>query len=344
MPRRGLEKLKSSQRVTIKQVAEKAKVSVTTVSFVLNGNHDQVSEQTIVKVMKVAEELGYIPNRRAQNLQSQKSGFLAMVIDDVVNPYFMKLSQALVDELSTTEYTLAMIDRNNRTVNDKAFWNLFSNATFDGGFIVSKIFDSSNVYKLTNNFMPFVMLDEFVEVDNLPLVTNDNLYGGKLVADYLVAMGHRKIACITGPDDSPNSKLRYLGFKEALEQSDVPLTKEYKGNYHFNSGYEMMSKIVQESPEITAVFCFNDMMAFGAIEACKDNNLSVPDDFSIIGYDNVGQSMGLDRILTTVDQKIDEVAKYAVRMLIDLIQNKEISQKKLLIEPQLIERKTVRKL
>lgn len=336
--------LKSSQRVTIKQVAEKAGVSVTTVSFVLNGNHDQVSAQTVDKVMKVAKELGYVPNRRAQNLQSQKSGFLVMVIEDVMNPYFMKLSQALVTELNKTDYTLAMINRNNRTVSDEAFWNLFSNATFDGGFIVSNIFDSTDRVKLTNNFMPFVMMDEFIETDNLPLVTNDNLYGGKLAADYLLSMGHRKIACITGAKHSPNSEMRYLGFKEILDQSAVPLIKKYQGNYGFNSGYEFMIEIIRDYPEITAVFCFNDMMAFGAMEACKDQGLSVPEDISIIGYDNVGQSIGLDRVLTTIDQGIEKIAESAVKMLIDVIENKKISQMKLLIEPQLIERKTVRKL
>lgn len=342
LPKQGRrQSLSQRKRVTIKEVAEKAQVSVTTVSFVLNGYHSQVSDKTITKVLKAADELGYIPNRRAQNLQSQKSGFLAMIVEDVANPFFMKLSQALVDELHDTEYTLAIINRSNRTVNDKDFWNILSNATFDGGFIISKIFDSSNFDRITNNFMPFVMLDEFVQDQDLPLVSSDNYYGGKMVGDYLVSKGHRHILCITGPNESPNSRQRYQGFKEALNEHNLTIHDIYVGSYDYDSGYQRMQELLDDQPEATAVFCFNDLMALGAVQACKNRGLEVPTDISIIGYDHVAQIYGPHSFLTTVDQGIKQIAKHAVEILIKVIDKEEISQKKILIKPSLITKESV---
>lgn len=330
-----------NKRITIKNVAEKAQVSVTTVSFVLNGNHSQVSDKTISKVLKAADELGYIPNRRAQNLQSQRSGFLAMVVEDVANPFFMKLSQALVDELMETEYTLAIINRSNRTVDDRDFWNLLSNATFDGGFIVSKIFDSTNFDRITHNFMPFVMLDEFVEDQEIPLVASDNYYGGQMVADYLLSLGHRHILCITGPQASPNSRQRYQGFKERLVKHDIKPEKIYMGAYDYESGYQKMKEILSDYPQTTAVFCFNDLMALGAIQACLEKGLDLPNDMSIIGYDHVAQIYGPHSFLTTVDQGIKIIAKNAVAMLIKLINKEKIEHRKILIKPTLIAKESV---
>lgn len=148
--------MKEFKRVTIKDVAEAAKVSITTVSFVLNGNLAEVGEDTAKKVLKIANDLGYVPNRRAQNLQRQKSEFLALVIPDLKNPYFTTLAQAIIDEVDQSGYTVAVICNDRKFTKQADIWNHLSNATFDGGIIISKIFDSDSTKYITDNFMPFV--------------------------------------------------------------------------------------------------------------------------------------------------------------------------------------------
>lgn len=338
--------MREFRRVTIKDVASLAGVSVTTVSFVMNGNLSEISEETALKVKKAAEELEYVPNIRARNFAKQKSEFIAFVIPDLNNPFYTTFAQTIIDELDGTEYTLAILSTNNENDNHQQIWNVLSNATFDGAIIVSKMFDSANFREISQNFMPFIMLDEYVNEDDIPVVSNNNYLGGQLAADYLLEMNHRQIACITGPVNSPNSQLRLKGFRDKLADYSVKICGDNIkfGDYSFESGYESARTLLASENGITAMFCLNDVMAMGAVRAIREKGLSVPQDISVVGYDNVNNISELSLSLTTIDQNITEMGKVAVKLLLDTINRKSSQRKKLIIQPTLVKGGSVRQL
>ncbi len=339
-------KLRDFKRVTIKDVANLAKVSATTVSFVLNNNLSEVSEETAKKVRSAAKELGYVPNIRARNFAKQKSEFLAFVIPDLSNPFYTIFAQTIIEELKDSDYTLAILTTNKEKDNHQQILKLLSNASFDGAIIVSKLFEASTFNEITQNFMPFIMLDEYIDDKNIPIVSNDNYLGGHLAGEYLIAMKHTNIACITGPVNSPNSLMRLKGFRETLAENGVELSDSniYFGDYSFESGYLTAQNILGKSENVTSIFCFNDVMAMGAVRAIREQGLSVPEDISIVGYDNINNISELSLSLTTIDQNITEMGKSAVKLLLDTINQREGKGKKLTIKPTLVKGGSVKKL
>jgi len=332
-------------KVTIKDVAKKAGVSVTTVSFVLNGRLREVSEETAKTVLKTVKELGYVPNTRARNLQRQRSGFIALLVPDLANPFYTALAQAIMMELEDSEFLLALINSSGRLTSEENIYKLFASNTFDGGLIVSKKFDLEKYYPNLINTMPFVLLDESVDNEDIYVVTGNNIKGGVLAAEHLIEMGHTRLACITGPNDSPNSNKRLKGFLDECAKSGIEVDKEniLEGDYTFESGYSSAMELIKRQNDITAVFCFNDLMALGAMRAFREMKISIPDDISIIGYDNSLYAQTSYESLTSIDQCVQDIGKKAIHILLNMIEKKDIKAKKIFIEPHLVKRDTVKR-
>lgn len=314
---------------TIKDVAKEAQVSIATVSFVLNDRDVPITKETKAKVWAAADKLGYIPNRVARSLVTKRTQQIALVVPDITNPFFPEIAKQV--ELAAREFDYHVILLNG-TGNELVLQTL-KESFIDGALVVSR--DNEINYNLKK---PVVFLDE--EQDERKqsyVVTCDNFAGGQLAGQHLIKLGHRRIACVSGPENTPNSKLRWNGFKKALEGHDVSVLM-LPGDYSFESGYNVGQDILRT--DVTAVFCFNDLSALGLMKYLTEQNVSIPDDISLIGFDNINLTNYISPGLTTIHQDMTAIAKAAVACLMSLIQKDKVTTHNVRIKPKLILRET----
>lgn len=331
-------------KATIKDVAKLANVSVTTVSLLLNGKSDSFSAETKKAVYDAVEELQYIPNRLAQNLSNNQSNLIALMVPDLMNPYYTIMAQSIMERMEQTQYNLALIGFPEDESKRKRISNLLRARTFDGALIVSSKFDPIIEELQKDKKFKYVLLDESIEIENSPLVTGNSDKGGRLAAQLFLEANHKKLACITGPSNTPNSNSRLKGFLDELNRNGVQINQEHilEGNYTYESGYENALMLLNE--DITGIFALNDLMAYGAIRAFTEAGKSIPGNLSVVGYDNLERIQYLELKLTTIDQQIDAIGNLSIDLLIQLLEGKEIDSQVNFIEPLIVYGETVKKL
>lgn len=327
--------------VTIKDVAREAGVSITTVSMVLNESDYPISEKTKNKVFETAKRLNYVPNKIARNLVMRQSESIALIVPDITNPFYPEIAKAVSEVAESRGYNLILINTNNETT-DKSNWlEVLENGLIEGALLISRESSITAAYNRSKN-IKIVYLDEpgFSEDKEAYIVTGDSTEGGYLAGKHLISLGHKKLACIAGPEETPNSSRRLSGFLKACMENDIYLDTKYIlfGNYTFDGGYECGKILAKE--DITGIFAFNDLSAYGAIRALKECGKNVKNDYSIIGYDNLLMTAYTDPSLTTIDQFSKQIGISGTNILIDLITGKEVEERKVLIKPKLILRET----
>lgn len=313
-------------KVTIKDIAAKAGVSVTTVSFVINGKLNEVSSETAQLVMKTIDECGYVPNVQARNLQRQRSGLVALFVPDLTNPYYTEVAQAAMNELGGTQFKLALMSSINDLKDDQDIRKVLGSSLFDGCLIVAN--EISAIERYTRNGgsnVPCVLLDASIDSNKAKVVTGDNVLGGEIAANFLLENNHSEVVCISGPKNSPNSLNRLAGFLSVYSKKGISIIKDAvaEGDYTFESGYTKMGELIDSGNKFSAVFCLNDLMALGAMQNLKERNIRVPEDVSIIGYDNSLFAKTSGPRLTTVDQRASDIGSTSIKMLIKLIEKKK---------------------
>ncbi|HHX67712.1 MAG: LacI family DNA-binding transcriptional regulator [Miniphocaeibacter sp.] len=330
-------------KITIKDVAKKAGVSTTTVSMVLNNADFKISKKTRDKVLKSAEELNYVPNKIARSLVMQNTKIIALIVPDISNPFYPEIAKYVDIYASKRNYNVILINSNDIENLDDIEKNLLATNLIDGVLVVSINIAQyiKNNKRLRN--LKVVYLDEFIGVSedaNTYIVSGDSEKGGYLAGKYLLELGHRNIGCVIGPRGTFNSNRRLSGFLNSFMEEGLYLKPEniVHGNYTYLGGYEAGMYLLEQG--VTAAFCFNDLSAYGAIKAFREKNKNVPDDISVIGYDNLYMTEFIEPYLTTVDQNSMEIAKEATNLLIDQIENKKIKNKEILVAPKLIKRDT----
>lgn len=327
--------------MTIKDVAREAGVSITTVSMVLNESDYPISEKTKRKVIQTAKKLDYVPNRVARNLVTRKSNSIALIMPDITNPFYPEIAKAVSEVAERRGYNLILINTNNQTTKKSTWLEVLENGLIEGALVVSRETTFKDAIKRAKN-TKIVYLDEpgFLCDKDSYMVTGDSEEGGYIAGKHLISLGHKKMACIAGPEETPNSSRRLSGFLKACMEHDVLLDSKHIlfGNYSFNGGYECAKILSKE--DVTGIFAFNDLSAFGAIKALKESCKYVLRDYSIIGYDNLIMTAYAAPSLTTVDQFSKLIGERATSMLLDLISGKKINERKVLIKPKLIIRET----
>lgn len=334
-------------RPTLKDVADLASVSVATVSLVLNGKDARITSATAQRVRWAAEALHYTPNPSARQLKTNTAEMLALLVPDLRNDFFSEIADEALSEAQAHGKFIAMMRLPASADERTQLSNAFRSGQFAGAMVVSRQFDPLLEEILDASLFPFVMLDESIRLQHaVTLVTGDNDAGGQMVAEYLVRHGHTRMACLTGPQETPNAMRRLSGFVKALMRYDIPLLPENVliGDYTLQGGYRAVQ---QWNPkDVTALFAFNDLSAIGAIQALREKGLSVPKDISVVGYDHIAMADYLPKKLTTVEQRTDQIARRAVRELLNAISKDLTSpkQKEVRIAPRLVIGDTVARL
>ena len=332
--------------VTMRDVAEYSGVSTTTVSHVINKTR-HVNDSTREKVEQAMESLGYRPNILARSLRSGETKTIGLLVPDASNPYFAEIARQIEDLGYRQGYSVILGNSDDNPDKQKNYINTFIAKKVDGVILISTGSKASEFKPLTDNNIPIVLADRDVSLSLTDVVLLDNEKAGYEATKYLLELGHECIACITGKNELAPSMLRVKGYKKALKEFGIPFQNGLieMGDFRFKGGEMAMEKLLQRSCSPTAVFALNDMMAVGAMKAIMKAGLSIPDDISVIGFDNIQFASAVKPSLTTMAQPHNELSNKTVEMLIRRMsgENTGENQREILSAGLVIRESTARK-
>ena len=307
----------------MKDVATFADVSVSTVSYVLNGT-GPVSADRRARVMNAVRDLNYIPNESARSLKRQSASTIGLVIPDLSNQFFSLLAQGVAHAAAARDMLVVLCSSESTEEVESANARLLRSQRVDGVVYLTGFHESPSSLLELQSLGPVVLVDERVPGADLPAVVADGRRGAREVASHVVRLGHKRFACIAGPTALWTAEQRLAGYREALALGglDPDAMDVYVGDYRMGSGYDLAKKALSASrgKRPSALLCANDMMAIGALEYCRATGRKVPEEVSIVGFDDVPMAPLLSPRLTTVRQPAHEMGVGAAELLIDLIQ------------------------
>jgi LacI family transcriptional regulator len=303
--------------MTIKDVASKAGVSVTTVSHVINKTRF-VSEELVERVLAAMQELNYHPNTLARSLRMGETKTIGLIIPDNSNPFFAEISRTVEDIGFERGYSVFLCNSDGLVEKEAAYINMLITKQVDGVVYIPASDSQNHLLGLSARGIPVVVVDRDMPYLDADVVLIDNEQGGYDATRYLLELGHKKIACITGPSQLTPSAARVEGYQRALQEASQPVRSEYilPGDFRARGGETAMNNLLKLPETPTAVFSCNDMMAIGALRALRKNNIKVPQQISIIGFDDIDIAAEIVPALTTVAQPAVDLATCAADLLI----------------------------
>lgn len=323
--------------ITIKDIAKKANVSIATVSRVMNNKADSMREETKQRVLDIIKEYKYQPNTIARSMITKKTATIGLIIPDVRNPFFPELVRGVEDFTKKNNYSLFLCNTDGDIEREKEYFNLMMEKSVDG-IIYTHAYGGIDNLVNVNNKVPIVLLDRGGDDQSFSGVYMENKRGGYLATKHLIELSHERIGCITGPEDIGNSKDRLKGYKRALTEAGISINPEFikVGDYQMEGGYEAAKQLLKEK-EVSAIFVFNDLMAFGVYQAAQELGLNIPDDLSVVGFDNIKYNRLLNPKLTTVEQNKYKMGELATEMLLNEIKSgKDKKKESIYLEPKLV--------
>jgi LacI family transcriptional regulator len=305
--------------VTSNDIARKLKISQSTVSRALRGD-PRVAPDTTARVLEAARQMNYTPNLAARSLITRKTGTIGVVVSDITNPFYPELLEILHNELALAGYRTILFNERTDASVEQHVGDLVNGAAIDGLVYVSATIGTP-LPGGSSRDLPTVLVNRYIDSAYVDHVVSDNHRGGQLVAEAMVELGHRRIAIITGPENTTTSRDRERGFREQLEASGVPLDETLRrvGQFTHHSGYQWCLDLLASEPRPTAVFAANDVIAFGALDAARRVGIKVPEDLSIVGFDDIDMAGWEGFNLTTVRQPLAEMGRSAAKLVIDRI-------------------------
>jgi LacI family transcriptional regulator, galactose operon repressor len=326
--------------VTIKDIARRVGLSVTTVSRALN-DFDDVNTETKELIRKTAGEMGYVPNLMAQRFQKSKTDTIGLILPTFgprfSDPFFSELLAGIGNIAANRGYDLLVSTRAPGDEELLAYHQMVQGRRVDGLVVVRTRQQDDRIEYLRSVKFPFVAFGRTEGELDFPFVDEDGTFGMKLVADHLVNLGHRRIACIASPPDLMFTQYRLNGLRTRLQERNAPLGPAMvcTGDLTQRSGYEHGSDLLNLPAPPTAIVAFNDLMAFGAMSAAQKRGLVVGTDVSITGFDNIPMAAHSHPPLTTVDQPIYQIGSMVCEMLVKCVSGEALEQRDVLLQPEL---------
>lgn len=330
-------------KITIKEVAQAANVSIATVSRVLNGKN-KVKPSTREKILHAIESLNFQPDQNARTMINKTTKTVGMLVPELKNEYWMLLLDVIQKELWEQGYTLIIGSTDHQVEKEIAFVKSFVEKRVDGIIYSSSVMESaeemSGIIQLAKKYdIPMVTLNPSISQANC--VFGDHIQGASDATEHLIGLGHRHIAYIGGRSVSTK---RELGYRNAFMMNNLvvneALIQRIPGLPTFEAGYEAAHQLLLSGEPFTAIFCGNDVLAFGTIKALEEHGKSVPGEIAVVGYDDVHSARLLKPALTTVRQPIQEIGRSLVELIMDS-SSKNLNQtvpKKIIYRMQLIVR------
>jgi LacI family transcriptional regulator len=332
----GLDMRKNRQTVTIQDVAKTAGVSVSTVSRVLNGKVDVASE-TQDRIRSVIDNLGYTTNLAARSMRSYKKNMVGLIMPDIAYPFAIEVMKGVNRAIAESEfdllvYTTGDVRKSGRASHEQKYVSLLNNSITDGVILVAPV---------TGEFVtdaPIVSIDPLMSDPSYASVHATNYQGAMDAMEYLIGLGHTRIGFISGRAELESSTRRLMGYRAAMKKARLPIDGRLvaSGDYTTETGITCARRLLSLKNAPTAIFASNDQMAMGVYEVARQMGLRIPEDLSVIGFDNIMESKYMG--LTTVDQFISEMGFVATQMLIRLINGEPLESQTYKMQTKLVVR------
>jgi len=340
-----MRKDKRRQKINIKDVAKRVGVDAKTISNYYN-NIEVVNKKTRQKIKKAIDELGYVPNILARGLRIGKSKIVGVLIPELDNPFYSPIIDGIEEVAGESGYSI-ILERNNYSVN-KLLEDLEKISNYvDGIIICTNMVNDEDITKIIKRGIPIVALDAKIKNKMIPSIDTDNYKGAYEGVEYLINMGHKNIYFISEPLFLETTKDRWKAYIDCLKNYNIKLDKskiiidEGLKVKKAQIGKEIMDEILKNIEIPAAFFGTSDLIIIGAMKAALEKKISIPDDISFLGYDNIFWCEYTNPPLSTIKQPKKEMGKKSMKLLIDLMTGKKIKWKRICLETKLIERSTV---
>ncbi len=331
---------------TIKDIAEKAGVSIATVSYVIN-NTKSISPKTKERVEKTIKSLRYQPSKSARSLVTGKTGNIGFILTDDhflrTEPFYTKIFLGTEFEARIEGYYILLTSIKKDFDKKDKLPRFVLNKSVEGIIVAGKI-PHSLIDRLSTYKIPTVFVDYVPPHNGYPLVLIDNIDGGLQATNHLIQQGHKKIAYISSDIEHPSFADRLTGYKQALEHAGLPVRSNliytssvFEGR---QAGIDLAARVFSKNKDVTAVFAGNDALAIGAMHYLKSNGFKIPDDVSVIGFDGIEADLLLDPPLSTISVPKIELGVEALKLLTNTLKNKKSLPKKVVVPVELTVRKS----
>lgn len=329
------------KHVTAHDIAKHLGISQSTVSRVFTPGAS-VSEDTKKRVLEAAEQLGYRPNMLARSLITRKTNMIGLVMGDIDNPFYPEVLSNLSGELKKRGYNVLLLNSENDRIHGEEL-SLFLAYNIEGLVVTDVLLSSSVVDHLAELNIPIVLFNRYNQSLHCHTVCCDNVDGGYRIGEYLISRGHRRLAFIAGNPNTSTSQDREKGFRDALMKYGYNLITE-TGYFTYEGAFEAASRLLTSVEPPDAIFCANDIMALGAIDAAKKLGVRIPDGVSIIGFDDIKPSSWEGYALTTWKQPLERMIQATIDLLLGSIEEKGQMNQGISkwIKGELVERNTVK--
>ena len=330
-----------SKKITSIEVAKHAGVSQSTVSRVFGSRRATVSPEACERVLKAAVELGYQPNAIARMMSTRQTHIIGLVMAQITSPFYPYVLEKFLEELRAIDRQVLLFTASDLQSIDDLLPRVMCYQV-DALIITSATLSSALAQTTAERGTPVILFNRVVHDPNISAVCADNVAGGRTAADVLVDAGHQRFAYIAGVQNTSTSQDRERGFTERLRERGVTTWERAKGHYTYESGYAATQTLLRQPQAPDALFCANDIMALGAIDACRGEGLRVGTDVSVIGFDNIPMAGWLAYQLTTLSQEVDAMIAATLDILLEQIENPQHPSRVVQIPGRLVIRGSVR--
>lgn len=329
---------------TLASLSQKTGYSITTISRVLSGKSEQyrISKETQDTILEAAKKNNYFPNIVAQNLRTNKTDTIGLMVPELANPYFADIASTIVCEARRYNYTTIVIDSAENTTIEKNGISSLMSRQVEGIIAVPCGEEPSLFEEINRKYLPVILIDRYFTESSLPYVTTNNYLGSIEAINHLIMNGHSQIACIQGVTSSLPNKKRVAGYLAALEKAGIRDRATVVGNeFSVQNGYLETKLLLNRQIHPTAIFALSNTIMLGAMKAIREAGLRIPEDISLIGFDNNLYMDYMTPALTRIGQPTEEMGKLATKLLFESISSGRRCSTQLELAPRLITRGSV---
>jgi LacI family transcriptional regulator len=326
---------------TLKQVAARAGVSFTTVSHVVNRSRP-VSDSARVRVEAAIAELGYYPSAVARALKMSQTRILGVIVPNITNPFFSELMRGIEDACQRASYSVFLCNGDDDRERQGRSLDTLQERRVDGVLLATPTGPAAALAKrVTGMNLKTVVVDRSIPGLEADHVAIDHAGGSRRAVEHLLALGHRRIACLAGPRGFSASRARVAGWRRALERAGIAPRADWllEGDFSVPAGHELTRRLL-DARQVTAIFASNDLQGIGALRAAAERGLAVPGDLSVIGFDGIEMGAFTYPALTTVGYPIRTIGETAATVLIDRIEGRLSAPSRVVVAPAVIERES----
>ncbi|HWT82144.1 MAG TPA: LacI family DNA-binding transcriptional regulator [Candidatus Methylomirabilis sp.] len=312
---------KPNRQATRADVARRARVSVATVSYVINDGPRPVATATRERVLRAIRRLDYRPSEVARSLRLQKTRTIGLILPDTANPFYAALAKGVEDTGFTRGYSVLLCHSDYDAAREQAYAEVLISKQVDGVIYIQATPDPSAVRRLLNRRIPTVAVDREIPDLEIDCVVADNFGGSRAATEHLLALGHRRIGCFVRASSLSNATERVRGYQAAMAEAGLPATPDLfvSSGHGYEDGRKAMAQLLGVGIRPTAVLAYPDTMAIGAIRASLDAGLQVPEQMSVVGFDDIPSSAFIHPPLTTVSMPKWEMGQRAAEVLLTRI-------------------------